>query len=175
MQTTIESKTFNMENNFYVYLHVKLDTGEPFYVGKGIENRAYSKYNRSNWWKNIVKKYDYDIILLEENLTEVESFEKEVNWIKRIGRKDKNQGTLINLTDGGDGAVGQIMSKEARQKISLSQTGEKNNRFGKTISETNLIALKKANSKPKSDETKKKMSEAKKGKTPWNKGLKFTN
>ena len=28
---------------FYIYLHIKLDTGEPFYIGKGKNNTRFFK------------------------------------------------------------------------------------------------------------------------------------
>lgn len=92
-----------MENKYYIYLHIKLDSGEPFYVGKGNGNRAYCKYRRSNLWKNIVNKHNYDIIFLEEELTNSKALEREIYWINRIGRRDLDLGPLANLTNGGDG------------------------------------------------------------------------
>jgi len=93
------------DKKFYVYLHIKLTNGEPFYVGKGNNKRCDSKKGRSNWWLKTVNKYGYDVILLEENLTEEEAFKEEIYWIYRIGRRDKGLGPLVNLTDGGDGCV----------------------------------------------------------------------
>lgn len=131
-----------INNNFYVYLHIRKDNGQPFYVGIGSTkwNRVNSKKNRNQWWLNIVKKYDYDSIFLEENLTENQSFELEKYWIKRIGRKDLGLGVLVNLTDGGEGKSGckhteetinkikekrktQIITDKHRQKISESSKG----------------------------------------------------
>lgn len=106
-------------NKFYVYLHIKLDTGEPFYVGKGSGTRAYSKRNRSIWWKRILNKHGFDVILLEEDLTEDQAFDREIYWIKRIGRKDLKQGSLVNMTDGGEGKSGHIISDETKEKCRL--------------------------------------------------------
>jgi hypothetical protein len=93
-------------NNYYVYLHIKATDGEPFYVGKGKGSRANQASNRSEFWKRVTLKYGFDVILLEEKLTEKEAFEKEKYWIKRIGRRDLGLGTLINFTDGGEGVSG---------------------------------------------------------------------
>ena len=41
------------QNKYYIYLHIKLDTGEPFYIGKGKLRRSSSKIGRNKWWKNI--------------------------------------------------------------------------------------------------------------------------
>lgn len=113
-----------MNNIYYVYLHVKETTGEPFYVGKGNNFRAYTK-NRTNYWKSIYKKYGRDVILLEDNLTETEAFELEKYWITRIGRKDINTGPLINFTDGGDGCSGMKHSEETKERLRQLNLGKK--------------------------------------------------
>ena len=149
---------------YYVYLHIKETTGEPFYVGKGKGIRIDRKFGRSDIWNRIVNKYGYDKIMLEEGLTEEESFEREIYWINRIGRRDLGTGTLVNFTDGGEGNSNTIFSEERKRRIS---EGKKNSSY------------------VHSEETKKKMSESRKGKnlgnknaegnTPWNKGLKYKN
>lgn len=113
---------------YYVYLHIKLTDGTPFYVGKGKDRRALSK-KRSNWWKRVVNKYGYDIIFLEIKLTEQEATEREKYWIKRIGRKDLGLGPLVNMTDGGEGTSGiikisQPQTPETKLKISLANKGK---------------------------------------------------
>jgi hypothetical protein len=137
-------------------MHIKATDGTPFYIGKGKGNRFKHKSNRSTLWNNIVKKYGFDIILLEENITEQEAFEKEKYWIKRIGRRDLGLGPLVNFTDGGDGVSG-LKGFE----------GINNPFFGKKHSEESL----------------KKMSKSHMGNTAvksrvnfdaWNKGLKLT-
>ena len=49
-----------IENNdtgeFYAYIHRRADTKAPFYVGNGKLGRAWQKYNRTQYWKNIVDK-----------------------------------------------------------------------------------------------------------------------
>lgn len=106
--------------NYYVYLHIKADTGEPFYVGKGIKSRASKIKDRSQFWNNIVSKHGFDIIKLEINLSEQEAFEREKYWIQRIGRRDLGLGPLVNLTDGGEGTN---KSEETIKKISLAKIG----------------------------------------------------
>lgn len=181
-------------NKYYVYLHVKLTNGEPFYVGKGSGRRAFNKHNRSVYWKRIVDKYGYDIIFLEDNLTEEESFELETYWIMRIGRIDLGSGTLINYSDGGYGGTrrklteehkrklseankGQVSwakgvkkSDETKKKISLSRIGTKGHRKGKMFKKGQIPWNK---GKKMSEESRKKMSDSRKGKYPWNKGLKL--
>jgi hypothetical protein len=112
-----------MKNNYYIYLHIKLSTGEPFYVGKGKDNRAFVKRNRSIHWRNIVNKYDYDIIFIKEDLTEDEAFIQELYWINRIGRKDINKGPLVNFTDGGEGSSGRPMNDNTKEILLKINTG----------------------------------------------------
>jgi hypothetical protein len=148
-----------MENNYYIYLHINLITGEPFYIGKGKGSRYKSKNSRSQHWKNIVNKYDYDILFLEINLNEKLSFEKEIYWIKRIGRKDLGLGPLVNFTDGGEGLSGYVCSEETKQKLREINLGRIQPR-----DVVDKIAL--ANTgKKRTQELKDKMSAMFKGKT----------
>jgi len=94
-----------MKNNYYIYLHIKLTDGEPFYIGKGTGKRCNKKTGRSKFWNNVIDKYGYDIILLEEGLTEQEAFEREIYWIDRIGRRDLGKVPLVNLNNGGIGGM----------------------------------------------------------------------
>lgn len=115
-----------MNSGFYVYLHINSKTGEPFYVGKGKNNRAFETQKRSNWWSNFVNKNGFDVIILEDSLLEKKALEREVYWIKRIGRKNLNEGPLINLTNGGEGTSGRILTNEQRKKMSEINIGNKN-------------------------------------------------
>lgn len=111
----------------YLYSHTREDTGKVFYIGIGtknlkgkgitnIYNRAYSK-NRSKFWKRIVNKTKYKIDILFESDDYNEIKEKEIKYIKEIGRRDRNEGSLCNLTDGGDGAIGVQCGEEKRRKL----------------------------------------------------------
>lgn len=87
-------------NKYYVYAHKRKDNGEIFYIGKGSNNRAYFKSNRSNYWKKIVSKYDYEVIFLENNLDEETAYKMEIIHIanyKKLGQ------CYANFTNGGDG------------------------------------------------------------------------
>lgn len=111
----------------YVYRHIRLDKNEPFYIGIGsdfIYKRANEKARRSNLWKKIIAKTDYDIEILFDDITYDEAKIKEIEFIKLYGRIDIGNGTLTNLTDGGDGSMNP--SKEARLKMSKAHKGRKN-------------------------------------------------
>jgi hypothetical protein len=68
---------------YYVYTHIRLDTNEPFYVGKGKNRRAYSFHpvHRNKYWTKIYLKCNKNIkvILEKENLTEEEALREEIN------------------------------------------------------------------------------------------------
>ena len=67
------------DRSFYVYAHYRLDTMEPFYIGKGREGRA-NKLNRNSLHDNVSKKHGHAVVILYDNLTEEEAFfyEREV-------------------------------------------------------------------------------------------------
>jgi ribosomal protein S17 len=138
-------------NNTCVYQHVRLDTNEVFYIGIGNNKRPYNKRHRNKWWNNIVNKTDYRVDILFDYLTWDEACEKEKQFIQLYGRKDLGIGTLVNLTDGGDGLKGRIVSDETKQKMSLVRKG-----------------------KPVSEETKLKLSLCQKGRVSSRKGKPHT-
>jgi hypothetical protein len=98
-----------------VYRHIRLDKNEVFYVGIGKnEARAYSLQNRNTHWKNITNKTDYRVDILFDDLTWDEACKKENEFIEIWGRKDLGKGTLVNLTDGGEGKNGAKHSDETK-------------------------------------------------------------
>jgi hypothetical protein len=86
-----------------LYLHRKKSDDTIFYVGIGNKKRAKSKRDRNVFWENTVKKYGYYYEIVEENLTWEEACHLEKKLIREIGRRDLGLGTLVNLTDGGEG------------------------------------------------------------------------
>lgn len=95
-------------NKYLVYRHIRLDKNEPFYIGIGNEKRPYEKRRRNKYWKNIINKTEYKIEILFNDLTWGQACEKEKELIQLYGRKDLSLGTLVNLTDGGDGTLNTI-------------------------------------------------------------------
>ena len=102
------------KNNKVVYIHRKATDGTPFYVGMGTVRRPYYKSRRSDWWLNTYKKHGITVEIVSEGLSMEDAYELEVFLIYTIGRKDKGLGTLVNMTDGGDGAKGYLTSEEQR-------------------------------------------------------------
>ena len=153
-----------------VYRHIRLDKNEPFYIGIGKNiNRAYSVKNRNKYWRNITNKTNYEIEILFDEITYDEAKEKEKEFIALYGRKDLNSGCLVNMTNGGDGTLGAIISNDTRKKISKKSKGNKY-RLGLTTSLRQKKAVSESNKKRVwSKETKEKLSKAFKGKKIWDK------
>ena len=112
----------------YVYRHIRLDKNEPFYIGIGSDDRYYranAKAHRNKVWKGIIKRTDYKVQILIDGISYEEAKEKEIEFIKLYGRINLKTGTLCNLTDGGDGTIGQVFTQEHREKISKANKGRK--------------------------------------------------
>lgn len=114
-----------LENRFYIYRHIRPDTNEVFYIGKGSNisratNQRMISKERSEWWKRIValNNGNYKKEIIFECDDEKFCFEKEQEFIALYGRKDLGNGTLVNMTNGGDGATGIIITE--KQKIDTS-------------------------------------------------------
>jgi hypothetical protein len=141
-----------------VYEHLRNDTNEVFYVGIGAEEkRAFDKKKRSPYWKHIVNKMGYSVNIIHKDIDWEDAKKIEILLIEKYGRKNLGTGNLVNMTDGGDGTLGLVVSDKTRQKIS---EGNK----GKTLSEDTKQKISETKKgKIMSEETKQKMSETKKG------------
>ena len=134
-----------MMNNYYTYIHYKPDF-TPFYVGKGAPRRANSLNSERNpYYLATVEKYGAENILVEkfECASEANAFELEMFVIKSLKEKGIK---LTNFTDGGEGSSGYVHSLEVKLKMKERLPWNK----GKTGMY--------------SQEYKKKLSDAKKGK-----------
>lgn len=108
---------------YYVYLHIEKDTGLPFYVGKGKGKRCETKYNRSVYWKNVADKHGWYSDIVAEFTTEAEAFACETEVIKFFGRRNVDNGLLVNLTEGGEGNAGTIFTQERLENMSRGRKG----------------------------------------------------
>lgn len=141
----------------YVYRHVRLDTNQVFYIGIGSGknySRAYRKTTRNQFWNRIVAKTNYRVDIIFDDLTWDEARIKEIEFISIYGRRDLGLGTLVNMTDGGDGCVNRVFTE--RQLESSKRRKTKEWRF--KIAESNK-------GKIISYETRKKISESRIGKS----------
>ena len=109
-----------------VYQHRRKDNNSVFYIGIGSEkSRAYSKKGRNFHWKNISKKYGFDVDVLFEGIEWEDACRIEIGMIEAYGRKDLGLGPLVNMTGGGDGSLNIVWTDEAKDKISKSLIGNK--------------------------------------------------
>lgn len=76
-------KSFETNNEYYVYAHFNPITNECFYIGKGKGNRAWLKSTRNDYWKNYITLVpNYEIRLIVTGLNEDEAFSIEEVLIK---------------------------------------------------------------------------------------------
>lgn len=113
------------QGKYYLYQHVRVDKNEIFYIGIGTKynnekryKRAHDKRNRNIFWKRITAKTEWKVEILLESDNHDFILQKEVEFIKFYGRKNLGKGTLANLTDGGEGNTGVVVSEERRKQMS---------------------------------------------------------
>jgi len=142
-------------NDFYVYVHTRATDGSVFYVGKGKGKRAWFKGGRSKHWKHIVAKHGYNVVVVQDNLTEGQSYVLEIILINDIGLEN-----LCNMTYGGEGGSvrGRIVSSETKRKLSEFNKGKKRSDESKQKQSSSMKG------KIKTKEHKQKLSEVHKGK-----------
>jgi hypothetical protein len=158
-------------NNSYVYLFSDQIRNEPIYVGKGTGVRWKKHLVRSDMHPfthrlQLMKGNGVDPIVtfICVNVDSEFALLVEQELIAKLGRKDLGLGPLLNLTNGGEGTNGNRLSEETRKKISAKTCGRKlsadhkakiSARASKQSGPNRGITL--------SEETKAKMSIAKKG------------
>ena len=132
----------NPPSGYYVYAYLRntdseiVKAGTPYYIGKGIRDRAWSYHNN----RVPVPKDSSNIVILEHNLTELGAFAIERRMVEWYGRKDLKSGILHNRTDGGCGAgwpKGIPYPESAKQKLrgpnpKKSRPKELNGMWGQT-------------------------------------------
>lgn len=109
---------------YYLYQHVRHDTGKVFYVGIGDKYRPTEKANRNRHWKNIISKTTYTVEVIRKCETWEEACDWERLFIWIYGRRSVKSGSLVNLTDGGDGTVGFKKTQETKNKHWISNLSE---------------------------------------------------
>lgn len=185
-------------NKFYVYV-LRCD-GVLFYIGKGRGGRMFrhadEAQKRSLPVHNFIKKMSPLSVMTHEIVAffddELSALNLEAELIKKYGRKDKREGPLKNLTDGGLQNAGRIpspewranKSREMKQKLS---NPENHPRYGVTLSQATKAKISKSltgkkasiatrikqsmaragRPNPMSDAQKVKLSLARDGKVSW--------
>lgn len=184
-------------NKFYVYCYVDSTKertkylgydipGLPFYIGKGCGERLNRHIvdAKSEFCKKLPKHYkilkmlreenEPLVIILKDNLSEKEAFDLEKLLILTIGRKDLKKGPLLNCTNGGEGES-QIPWNKGKEGYHIPGhsekfIGNKNPFYGRHHSQETKKHISEANKGKSfrkgshhSEESKLKMSQSKKG------------
>ena len=104
------------DNTFYTYAYLdKSIKGKfqyssnltfdklPRYIGKGTGQRAYNIENHKNHnlGLSFLDTEHIEVVLLDEDITEQDAFDKEIEYIALIGRLDLGFGPLFNKKNGG--------------------------------------------------------------------------
>lgn len=117
----------------FIYIHLRKDNGECFYVGKGIQRlpgntpktrylRAYTKGNRNADWHNIVNSVGFEVKIIQDNIsTDEEAAIAERQWVAHYWDWD----TLVNRTHGGCGLSGYRHSPEAIERSAALRRGRR--------------------------------------------------
>jgi len=178
---------------YYVYHLIDPESNLVFYVGKGTKNRMYIHEKRAkNGIKsnNNTKLFDTICGILDKNLNikylkvfetdnEEEAYEYEFKEIKNIGLYNLtnisdtrlHKGTSNNVKLGLQNskkwnlAKEYFRSEEYKEKCRSNNVGEKNPAYGSKWNDLQRTNIVNSNKKPKSEEHKKKIGEAHKGKT----------
>jgi hypothetical protein len=135
----------------YVYRHIRLDKNIPFYIGLGTDSnysRAHQTKSRNQHWHNVVNNSEYRVEVMLDDLSFEEACAKEIELISLYGRVDTCGGSLVNLTNGGEGTLGwrheigywtgKTLPESMRNNLSRVaklRVGEKNHFYGKHHSE----------------------------------------
>lgn len=102
---------------------------EPFYIGKGKGKRSGSHVTKAlhtsvniprfNKIRKIIREgYQVVVRRSKQRYSEPLAFDLEMELITVIGRADLGRGPLVNLSNGGEGNSGKIVSRSQRKKLS---------------------------------------------------------
>jgi hypothetical protein len=125
-----EDEAAAADRRFMVYEHWRPDTGQCFYVGKGVAERARS-LRRSNRHHTAVRLklaeagLGIELRIVAAGLPGQEALDLEACLIAKYGRRCDGSGPLVNLTLGGDGFWGYRHTAEHRAKNAAAQAGRK--------------------------------------------------
>jgi hypothetical protein len=128
---------------YYVYSHIRLDTNEPFYVGKGKGERAYATHKnlRNKYWNNVYNKCgkNIQVIINFLELTEEEALKKEIILTEEYLEKGYK---LTHISPPGlKGSTGHKKSDEWKKNYSELM---KQINSGRILTETHKLNLSKS-------------------------------
>lgn len=116
----------------YVYAYIDTKLALPIYIGKGQNARAFDHLKRQDQhhFVNTIKKMIREenppqIKFLIDDIDEEFAHLIEVEAIALYGRKDKGTGSLLNMTDGGEGTSGYKFTDVQKANMSKAKRGQK--------------------------------------------------
>jgi len=111
---------------FYTYLYIDPRTRLPFYVGKGQGKRIYDLGSHNKFVQGRIRILNemglHHLIEIAYVDSESDAFWFEQDLIAIFGRRDLDQGPLLNHTNGGEGTSGP-KSEEHKRKIGMGHKG----------------------------------------------------
>lgn len=118
------------DKKYYLYIHYRQDRGEAFYVGIGTKyrnkdyDRALCYKKRSLFWKKVANKSRCNVMIISESDNKEEIINQEINYIALLGKKKDKKGTLVNITNGGEGMTGHKIkwTPEMKDKIRVANS-----------------------------------------------------
>ena len=113
-------------NDFYVYRHLRNDTGSPCYIGKGRAHRATDlRWRRNKHHLGIIARYGITVEIMLGNLSESVAFAKEVEFIRLYKGLGYCEANYSLGGSGGDTRTGKKHNAETKRKISVALQGKK--------------------------------------------------
>ena len=120
-----------MEDKCYiVYMHVCPNNKKYIGITKQLPEKRWKKgdgYRTQKYFKRAIDKYGWNNIqhiILLKNLTKKEACNKEIELIKKY--KTNNYKNGYNVSSGGDGANGIIISEKQKEILRKALKGNKN-------------------------------------------------
>lgn len=112
-------------NTYYVYKFTRNDTNEVCYIGKGKGQRwkIHEWRARNLHLANIINLYGVTKEKVCEGLSEVAAYELEIELIS-IYKRCRDGGTLCNLTLGGDGTNGYVVTEDHKATLRGAMLGK---------------------------------------------------
>lgn len=183
-----ESSIDNNDKKWCVYCHTNKINGKKYFgITSKIPEERWKNgrgYDKTQvYFYNAIHKYTWDGFvheIISQGLTEAEAKKQEVDLIalyKTNCRRYSNPTYGYNCTDGGDGTSGHLVDDKLKKKISEAvinsyiTTGRKPWNYGVSMTDEQKKKIKQANTgREISEDTRQKLSDAKKGKPPNNAG-----
>ena len=161
--------------DWIVYSHYVRNPNDPFYIGAcRLVRRPMELRNRNRFWiAHVRKNKGFKVEILFKTLTKEQALSTERKLIRKYGRLDLLTGRLVNITDGGQGPKNPNV--ETRKKIGANKGKKFPAWWRRKLSRARVgkEPWNKGNVNVMPQKLRDKISNSLKGNIPWNKGLKL--